>query len=799
MAKFLPGRRFSVGPFPEDWALATASVKLRGQVVGLASMGLALASDRAADRASDRAEEGDADEAALAIWPTLVEAALEKVALKKALVTDSATGLNNEAHFRAKLGKLMFPSRSGPRALGLWDGTDSQALVLALSEIGGDRRLSREEFIRLARALKAVPDSISLARLGDRRLGLLFMAGPAEAQARLERVRAKAPNLGLSGPYLCGYALFPQDLALDPAGPFLRPKDAAEAFLAKAETALRFAYGKPNPAPIIGFNQLVNFHGQITQILPQSRVVINLGTLMGAVPGQVFSVLSHGGEPKGEITVFETGEAYSLAHAPESRSGRLAAGDRLAFSRVDWSGGLPASPGGLAAKKALEAEAFDKNLVKLASSDRPLALALVRLDDHERLAAVAGEEELENRLALVSLEAANGSSKAPELLAPRGTGTLALAWAGLPLEAVKEEAEALVQRLKNKAPVSVALVGWPNPVLGPEDLIEAGQKTLVESAMAGPTQVTLFGPQTLNVAGDRHFDEGDMERAIAEYQKGLILDPGHLNLLNSLGVCHGRLGDHEAAINAFDEALALSPENLMAHFNKGCSLIYSGRLEEAEVSLKEALKLAPNNFEVLYHLGKTALELGHLDLALPTLSKASESKNQRGGLYRLLGQAKLLSGDAAGALGAFKKAVKHNPDDADSLSALGVLFLESHNDREVALSLFQRSVELDPTNSLFRQRLGRLLFSMGDYKTAEHHLRAAVDYGCRAEEVQNQLAALLEGQLAGDTPDLDFGELAPDGKTPGAMASEALPSEDLPSEEFPPGDGAPPTGPDGND
>jgi tetratricopeptide (TPR) repeat protein len=731
LAKFLPGYQFSVGHFPEDWAQYTAQIYFRGEVAGLASMGLIDGYQPASD-------------ALIAIWPLLVESALEKVAYKKALVTDPETGLNNLSFFKSKTHRLLKSPETGPRALGLWDRSDAPALVLALSEIGGDRRLSRREILSLARILRTVPDIICLARLGDRRLGLIFKAGPSEAQARLDQARASALALGLSGPYLSGYALFPQDLALDPGAPFVKPSDAAEAWLAKSETALHFAYGRRNPAPVIGFGQLVGSYGQITQLLPQSRVVINLGAPMGAMPGQVFSVLGQSDEPKGEITVFETGEAYSLAHAPESRTGRLAAGDRLSFSRIDWSGHPALASGG--DREGLDAETFLKNVAKLAAGGRPLGLALARLDDHERLLAVAGEEELSSRLAIVSRSALDDSPNRPELCVGYGPGTLALVWAGLNPEEVKDEALALVQRLKAKAPISMGLVMWPNPVIAPGGLVKAAMGALMESAMTGPMQVTIFGPQTLNISGDRLFDEGDLEGAVEEYQKGLILDPGHINLLNSLGVCHGRLGDHKAAITIFDEVLGLSPDNLMAHFNKGCSLICSGKLEEAEISLGRAEEIAPGNFEVLYHLGKTALELGHLDRAVVTLSRAAELKNHRGGIHRLLGQARLLSGDRKGALTSFKKAVKHNPDDADSLSALGLIFLELDNDQEVALSLFSRSVELDPTNSLFRQRLGRLLYTMGDYKAAEHHLKSAVDYGCRADDVRRQLAALKEAR-----------------------------------------------------
>ncbi|MDR3135265.1 MAG: tetratricopeptide repeat protein, partial [Deltaproteobacteria bacterium] len=531
LAKFLPGYQFSVGPFPEDWAQYTAQVFFSDEVFGLASMALMEGFD-------------PVPEAILGIWPTLVESALEKVAYKKALVTDPQTGLRNYSFFDAKLRKLLRSPQPGPRALGLWDNSNSPALVLALTEIGGSRRLSKRDLSSLAKSLKTIPELICVARMGDRRLGALFVAGPNEAQARLDQARATFLSGSLKGPYLSGYAMYPQDLALDPSAPFVRTVDAAEALLSKAETALHFAYGRRDPAPVIGFGQLVNSYGQVTQILPQNRVVINLGSPMGALPGQVFSVLGQSGEPKCEITLFETGDAYSLAHAPESRTGRLAAGDRLVFSRIDWSG-HPASIGATDAKNSLEIETFLKNVSKLAAGGRPLAMGLASLDDHERLSVVAGSEEVANRLSLVTSAILSQSENSPELLVNYGPGSLALAWTGLSPETVKNEALSLVGRLKKQAPLSMGLVTWPNPVLNADELMSVAKKALIESAMTGPTQVTFFGPQTLNISGDHYFDEGDLDKAIEEYQKGLILDPGHVNLLNSLGVCHGRLGDHE--------------------------------------------------------------------------------------------------------------------------------------------------------------------------------------------------------------------------------------------------------------
>jgi tetratricopeptide (TPR) repeat protein len=536
------------------------------------------------------------------------------------------------------------------------------------------------------------------------------------------------------------YALLQREPAADPGR--LDRGEAARILMERADTALNFASGLRADVPVVGFGELLAERGRVVQVLPQERVVINLGSPMGAMPGQVFAVVSESGEPKGEITVFEAGEAYSLAHASGGRARRLTGGDRLVFSRMDWS----LEPGEeLETRAGLEREGFNRNLLRLAGTGRALTLCLARLDDHERLAAMAGPEEVSKRLELLTSLTLAPESGAPELMARWGPGSLALAWTGLEPAEARGRVEALVAALKDRAPLSAGLVHWPCEGLKAEGLTSAAQKALVEAAMTGPETVVEFGAQTLNISGDHLFDAGDLEGALEEYRQGLALDPprpSRLNLLNSLGVCHGRLGDQAAAMAAFEEVVELDPDNLMGRFNIGRSHLIAGRLEEALEAFSAAEGIDPEDFQVLFNLGKTALELGDHQRALEALGRAAALKRRHGPVHRLLGRARLVSGDRAGALAAFKIAVKRDPDDAESLSALGALFLDSDNDQEVALSLFRRSVELDPTNSLFRRRLGTLLYQLGDYEAAERHLRLAVEYGCREEDVKERLASL---------------------------------------------------------
>ncbi|MDR2945962.1 MAG: tetratricopeptide repeat protein, partial [Candidatus Adiutrix sp.] len=449
-------------------------------------------------------------------------------------------------------------------------------------------------------------------------------------------------------------------------------------------------------------------------------------------------------EYKGEFTVFEVADGYSVGHITGgSAASRVVAGDRLTFSRrlsaaeVLRGEARPAPDGFLGTLPSKEQ--FLARLDEFAG--RPVTVALARLDSFEKNVAALGREEAERILTFVFEKLSVAFPQAVQCLWQ--SDALALAWPGDDQAAAKPVAYRLAAELKEPGPVSLGLVFSPGGE-APESLVDDARKALNEAAFAGPGQVAVFGPLSLNVSGDRLFEGGDLSGALKEYERGLAMSPSHLNLLNSLGVCHGRLGHASQALEVFTKIAELDSDNMMAHYNLGYTHLLSGRMREAEASMGRAAELAPDNFEPLFHFGKIALELGHLDRALPALKRAGELGESRPVVFRLLGEALMLAHDHQGALAAFKKAVKTAPNDAYALSALGALFVELSNDREVARSLFQKSVEIDPTNCLYRQRLGRLLFTLGDYDGAEHHLTMAVEYGSRAPEVHYQLGRVAE-------------------------------------------------------
>ena len=118
------------------------------------------------------------------------------------------------------------------------------------------------------------------------------------------------------------------------------------------------------------------------------------------------------------------------------------------------------------------------------------------------------------------------------------------------------------------------------------------------------------------------------------------------------------------------------------------------------------------------------------------LEHAAELEPQSGAVFRYLGECYTAIGDEDAAISAYKKAIKHNPSDAASLSAMGCLFDERDENPEIALMFCQESVRFSPENGLFRYRLGQLYLK-------ENRLNDALKEFKKAEFLGQDTSALI--------------------------------------------------------
>ncbi len=110
--------------------------------------------------------------------------------------------------------------------------------------------------------------------------------------------------------------------------------------------------------------------------------------------------------------------------------------------------------------------------------------------------------------------------------------------------------------------------------------------------------------------------QGQLGRSIAESQETLQLKPRDAVAHNNLGAAYGSQGQFDRAIAEFQESLRLKPDYLEAHYNLGAAYLSQGRLDRAIAEFQTALRLKPDDAEVHYSLGAAYRSQGQLDRAI---------------------------------------------------------------------------------------------------------------------------------------------------------------------------------------
>lgn len=105
-------------------------------------------------------------------------------------------------------------------------------------------------------------------------------------------------------------------------------------------------------------------------------------------------------------------------------------------------------------------------------------------------------------------------------------------------------------------------------------------------------------------------------------------------------------------------------------------------------------------------------------------------------------------GDDVEAMNGFKKALKINGKDAAALSGLAIVYGRSEANLEIALSLARRSVELEPDNPLFSQRLAELLLQNRELAQALEECKRAIDMAPEDEAILELQEKITSAQRA---------------------------------------------------
>ena len=137
-----------------------------------------------------------------------------------------------------------------------------------------------------------------------------------------------------------------------------------------------------------------------------------------------------------------------------------------------------------------------------------------------------------------------------------------------------------------------------------------------ENTTRDPTEISDLKVQSHYNLGLAYYHNGQIEKAIAAYEKAVELDPNFADAYGGLGVIYWRTGDLAEAIRHCQKAIKIAPENI--EFHKNLTRIYwqKGMYDAAAVGYRIILELNPSDESALHHLGLILLSKEDYDEAV---------------------------------------------------------------------------------------------------------------------------------------------------------------------------------------
>ncbi|MDE3088061.1 MAG: tetratricopeptide repeat protein [Chloroflexota bacterium] len=169
------------------------------------------------------------------------------------------------------------------------------------------------------------------------------------------------------------------------------------------------------------------------------------------------------------------------------------------------------------------------------------------------------------------------------------------------------------------------------------------------------------------------FDEnGHTERAIAEWQEAIGLDPEHVGAHYNLGIAYADEGETDLAINELREVTRLEPFDTDARRELAQIYLEADRPDDAINQLRHILNIAPGEGETAHQLAEIYLARGSIDQAAGAL-EAGAMADEDADLWFRVGKAYEQNERREDAILAYRRALVAAPDHREAERALLLL------------------------------------------------------------------------------------------------------------------------------
>jgi tetratricopeptide (TPR) repeat protein len=236
-----------------------------------------------------------------------------------------------------------------------------------------------------------------------------------------------------------------------------------------------------------------------------------------------------------------------------------------------------------------------------------------------------------------------------------------------------------------------------------KDFLVAASNLLEEASRAPAFSPTLLA-RIYGRRGMAYFSSSEYQRAIADFDRALALDPSYASAYLLRGIAYSSLSAYQHAIENFDRTLALDSRNTLAYAHRAIANRKLKNYEQSLADFDRALILDPQLDGAQLLRSLTYEEFDEASRGLGDFDYTLELNPYDAQAYALRGMAYYALNEYQRAIQNLNHALELDPNGAQVHASRGHVYLEL-GDIEQAMADFQRSLELNPYDPYVRLML----------------------------------------------------------------------------------------------
>ncbi|WP_245284248.1 tetratricopeptide repeat protein [Bradyrhizobium sp. WSM2254] len=267
----------------------------------------------------------------------------------------------------------------------------------------------------------------------------------------------------------------------------------------------------------------------------------------------------------------------------------------------------------------------------------------------------------------------------------------------------------------------------------------------VDEVIAGCSTAIKQNPKSQNVSiayhnrGSAWSAKGDYDKAIADFDKALRLNPKLASSYSNRGRAWAMKGDYDKAIPDMNESIRLNPKDAVAYQNRGTVFYHKGDYDKAIADWNESIRLNPREATAYSGRGSAWMGKRDYDRAIVDLNESIRLDPKNAIAYSNRGLAWTGKSGYENAIADLNESIRLNPRNAVSYSVRGLAW-SFKGDYDKAIADLTESIRLNPKLANPYNHRGTAWSKKGDLDKAISDYKEAVrlnpDYAVAQENLQ---------------------------------------------------------------